>query len=109
MMMSTVEFVDVRPRVKLPSGEDSERFIHAAPLIRGNYLVMGGNIKLVSPNGETLVLATPVRAEDRIVIHFSFGTEERSIAHTLEIEDMAKIAKSLQAMVDMARLERRKD
>lgn len=111
MMLSTVELVDIR--VVAPMG-DTERPVdfvsahHGIPCIKGNWLIDGGEVKLIDEHGETLLISAPFLEEGEVYVHFAIGTLKRRIAHTLTIEDLEKIRDNLSTIIDIAKLERNK-
>lgn len=77
----------------------------AVPVITGNYLIANGQPQLTSPKGQTMVVATPVRAEGEVLIHLAFGTEQRRIAHTLTPKNFGELLKNLETVLALALLE----
>ena len=113
-MISRVELVDTRAKLAVDrdeNGRDIEALVLdlGVPKIIGNYLFYKDRVNLVSPNGETLIVAYPLRVDGEVLIHFSFGTDARRIGHTLTIRGLETIVRNLQTVVDLARLEEEKD
>jgi hypothetical protein len=109
-MVSTVTLVDVRAAI-VPGSAGDERDIETLaidlgiPKITGNFLYNHGVVKLVSPNGETYIIANPIRVDNEVLVHFSFGTEGRRIGHTLTVDGLKTIVNNLTTILALAKLE----
>ena len=111
-MISRVELIDSRAKLALDNdenGRDIEALVLdlGIPKIIGNYLYYKEKVSLVSPNGETLIVAYPVKVDGEVLVHFSFGTAERRIGHTLTVRGLEQIVLNLQTVLDLAKLEQR--
>lgn len=108
-MISHVDIVDCTARAITDNGVDFDVMAQqlGVPRIVGNFLLANSKISLVSPNGETLIIASPMRVEGetRILVHFAFGTENRRICHNLPIPDFEKIVSNLNTILALAKLE----
>jgi hypothetical protein len=114
MMISTVSVVETRIKELIANPDDDGRMqllsqLHGTPLIKGNYLVDNQRIKLMSPDGETLIACIPFLQDDGVYIHFAFGGETRRICHTLTVEGLELIVDNLTTLLQLAKLERNSD
>lgn len=109
-MISRVDLIDCMARPVTEDGRDFDVMALelGVPRITGNFLFNAGKLQLVSPAGETLVIAHPIRIDDKVFIHFAFGGEQRRICHTMTIEGVEMVIANLNTAVALARLEEKK-
>src|SRR6187399_976687 len=112
-MISMVTLIDIRAQI-VPGSAGDERDIETLaielgiPKITGNFLYSHGVVKLVSARGETFIIANPIRVDNEVLVHFSFGTKERRIGHTLSVEGLEIIVNNLTTILQLAKLEQEK-
>lgn len=111
MMVSTVELIRMRATYASadPYNVDLVSALHGIPLIKGNWLIHDGQVKLVDKDGETLIISAPFRDDDEIYVHFAIGTEEKRIAHTLTVDGLKLIRDNLSTIIELCELERNND
>jgi len=111
MMISEVSIIETRIKELIAIDGDRDKMqllsqLHGTPLIKGNYLVDNQRIKLMSPDGETLIACIPFQQDGGVYIHFAFGGETRRICHTLTIAGLELIVDNLTTLLQLAKLER---
>jgi hypothetical protein len=109
VMISRVEIVDCLTRAVTENGVDFDVMAQelGIPRIVGNFLFNNGKVNMVSPNGETLIIASPMQIEGdkQVLVHFAIGTENRRICHNLPIGDFEKVVMNLNTILALAKLE----
>lgn len=111
LYLSEVEIVDATVRLINNTSDEVEQvaLAHGGVLITGNYLINRGKVQLFNRNGETIIVASPLRHNDEIVVHLGIGGHDRRICHTLPLPAFEQLVAHLMTMLDLARLEQRRD
>lgn len=107
VMTSHVDIINAKAQAVTEEGRDFDVMLIelGIPRITGTFLFNKGKINLVSSNGETLIIASPIEFDDSIRVHLAFGGIDRRICHTLTIDGFEQIVSHLNTVLALAKLE----